>query len=586
MVGTEASQLVDKGIYQMQWTCHGLSSTVVTTALLCLGLAVTPSNAQDIMPELVAPAPISPSNPTRPLVTGIRLQGNNQTEETRIRSMVKTRVGREFDPEQIQSDVRRLAASGLFRDVQILTDKTAEGIAVTFVLEERPRIAYIKFLGNESVRDKTLLKKSEMKVEGTLNKYVIEEARLKLEDYYHTRGHGKATVEVVEGLEANDKGVVFMIHEGPLARIGSTTFVGNSIASDGRLKTQIKSKPGWFYILQGQLDKSQVEQDVDSLTAYYRSLGFFKANVNRMIKYSDSGQWAYITFVIDEGPRYEVRNISFVGHTRFETEQLFTQINMERGEFFDQKKMNADIRSISDLYGSQGYIHADVKAEPRFLETPGTLDLVYDIREGDQYRVGNINIEISGDMPHTKHAVIMNRMSLQPGDIIDITKIRDDERRIKASQLFVNEPHRGVTPSITVAPPELSEVETQVAERGRQTYRGQSPVAGEPQYRQVQQPSAQPPQYQQAQMQPYGQQQQPVYQQVQYQKPQAYQPQPQYQAQPQPSYYEQQQGYSQPQAAPATTQRTSRYSQPTYREASAAMPQQNPTSVYSSMPNN
>lgn len=529
----------------MQWIRHGLTSVVVLAALSYLGLAGHQVAAQDIVPQLTAPSPITPNVPTRPLITGIRLQGNAQTEETRIRSMIKSRVGREFDPEQIQSDVRRLAASGLFRDVQILTDKSAEGIYVTFQFEERPRIAYIKFLGNESVRDKTLLKKSEMKMEGTLNKYVIEEARLKLEDYYHTRGHGKATVQVVEGLNPEDKGVAFMIHEGPLARIGTTDFIGNSIASDARLKTQVKSKPGWFYVLNGELDKTQVEQDVDSLTAYYRSLGFFKAQINRIIKYSDSGKWAYVTFVIDEGPRYEVRNISFVGQTRFDSEQLFSQIKMERGEYFDQKKMTADVRAISDLYGSQGYIHADVQAEPRFLETPGTLDLVYDIREGDQYRVGNINIEISGDFPHTKHAVILNRMSLQPGDIIDITKIREDERRIKASQLFVNEPHRGITPSITVAPPELSDVETQVAERGGSTtYRGQSPA---PNY----QPQAYPSQQYAGQ-------------------PGGYQTAPMQQMPPQ-------------QAVP----QVSRYSQPIYREAAVpTRSQQQPTSVYSSVPSN
>lgn len=530
----------------MQWIRHGLTSVVVLTALGCLGSGLNQAAAQDIVPQLTAPSPITPSVPTQPLITGIRLQGNAQTEETRIRSMIKSRVGREFDAEQIQSDVRRLAASGLFRDVKILTDKSAEGIYVTFQFEERPRIGYIKFLGNESVRDKTLLKKSEMRLEGTLNKYVIEEARIKLEDYYHTRGHGKATVQVVEGLGPEDKGVVFMIHEGPLARIGSTAFVGNSIASDSRLKTQVKSKPGWFYVLKGQLDKSQLEQDVDSLTAYYRSLGFFKAQINRIVEYSDSGLWAYVTFVIDEGPRYEVRNISFVGHTRFETEQLTSQVKMERGEYFDQKKMNADIRAISDLYGSQGYIHADVQAEPRFLETPGTLDLVYDIREGDQYRVGNINIEISGDFPHTKHAVILNRMSLQPGDIIDITKIRDDERRIKASQLFVNEPHRGVTPSITVAPPELSEVETQVAQqRGGGTYRGQSPNANYTN-------------------QVHSQNGYPVQQ----------------------SNYQQAPSHTSPphQAVP----QMSRYSQPVYREAAVPThPQHYPNSVYSSsVPNN
>lgn len=466
-----------EGFIRMLWTRHALKIAVAITAVSYhLLIPPTSVDAQDVLPELTAPRPITPMAPTGPVVAEIRITGNAHTSETRVRSMIKSRAGREFDPEQIQSDVRRLAASGLFRDVQILTDESQQGIFVTFQLLERPRIEYIKFLGNQSVRDKTLLKKSEMGLDGTLNKYVIEDARQKLEDYYHTRGHGKATVQVVEGLNPDDKGVVFMIHEGPLARIWSTEFVGNSITSGSRLKTQIKSKPGFAWILKGQLDKSVLEQDLDALTAYYRSLGFFKAQVNRIVEFNDSGHWATVTFVIDEGPRYEVRNIAFVGHTRFDNSQLAGQLKMESGQYFDQKKMNADISAISDLYGSQGYIHADIQAEPRFLEQPGQLDLVYDIREGDQYRVGNINIEIAGDVPHTQQAVILNRLSLQPGEIIDIRKIRDDERRIISSGLFVNEPHRGVRPTIKVAPPELSQSEEQVAGRSSsRTYRGQSP---------------------------------------------------------------------------------------------------------------
>jgi len=466
----------------MQWNRRRYDVAIVSIMLTMLCGELTESQGQEILPEWAKAELTGPNIAARSMVSGIQIVGNQQTSENKIRAMIQSRIGRQFDPESIQSDVRRLAASGLFRDVKILTDRSENGIFVTFQVFERPRIAYIKFLGNESVRDKTLLKKSEMKPEGTLNKYVIEEARVKLEDFYHTRGHGKATVRVVEGLQPNDLGVVFMIHEGPLARIWSTSFVGNSIASDGRLKTQIKSKPGFAWVIGGTLDQSQVEADIDSLIAYYRSLGFFRAQINRLVDYSDDGKWATIQFVVDEGPRYEIRNISFIGHTRYTTDQLDTQVDLEPGQFFDQKKQNADISALTDLYGSQGYIHADIKSELRFLEEPGQLDLVYDIREGDQYRVGDIKVVIKGDTPHTKQSVILNRLSLQPGQIIDSRKIRQDERRIKGSGVFVNEPHRGVSPTIKISPPELGDLEPQLSDRGSSsgTYRGQSPYPSQP----------------------------------------------------------------------------------------------------------
>jgi outer membrane protein insertion porin family len=107
------------------------------------------------------------------------------------------------------------------------------------------------------------------------------------------------------------------------------------------------------------------------------------------------------------------------------------------------------------------------------------MDLVYTIEEGAVYRVGRINVHIDGEFSHTRNNVVLNRLSLQPGDIIDIREVRDSERRLKASQLFLNEPARGVTPRIVVRPPELKDLEKLAREGGdapRTTrYRGQSP---------------------------------------------------------------------------------------------------------------
>lgn len=460
----------------------------------------TPGNPQGAEPQRqTLPQPgLMPGGEARPPIAGIRIRGNNTVSENRVRAMIKSREGREFDPELIQSDVRRLASSGMFRDVQILTDTSEQGVFVTFEVQERPTIGYIKFLGNQSNRQSSLLKKSGLSVGAPMNKFQVEEARVKVEDYFRNRGHGLASVKVVEGLKPDDPGVVFMIHEGPLARVSSTSFVGNSIATDARLKTQIKTKPGIFWILWGKFERNQLEEDLESLTSYYRSLGYFQARVNRILDFDEEGKWVDVQFVIDEGPRYVVRNVSFIGQTRLTPEQLATQVKLESGQYFDQKKMNSDVATISDVYGSQGYIHADVQADLRFLEKPGELDLVYDIREGGQYRVGKINVVIDGDNPHTKHAVVMNRLSFQPGEIIDIRKIRDSERRLKYSQLFMNEPHRGISPTITVKPPELDEIE-QYAEGRSGTMRGQSPTkpiyqATPPRF-QPAYPSERPPEY-------------------------------------------------------------------------------------------
>jgi outer membrane protein insertion porin family len=124
--------------------------------------------------------------------------------------------------------------------------------------------------------------------------------------------------------------------------------------------------------------------------------------------------------------------------------------------------------TLRDLYGSMGYVFANVEAEPRFLETPGTIDLVYKISEGKQYRVGKILVDIDGDYGVTRREVILNRLSFRPGDVIDIREIRNSERRLSSSQIFGgSDPSApGPPPRIVVRPPELRELERMASEDG------------------------------------------------------------------------------------------------------------------------
>lgn len=415
--------------------------------------------------------------PTGPAlsVAQVRIVGNTTVSEQRVLAMLDTRVGRPFDDEIIQSDVRALAASRLFRDVRTFRQDSPEGVVVTFEVFERNTIRYIRYVGNEDIRETVLSQQIGISEGEALDTYSVEEARRKLEEFYHERGFSAAHVALREGNEPEHQGVVFYINEGGRQRIWATRFEGNTIASDARLRTQIQSKPGYFLLIKGEVRLVQIDDDVDRLIAYYRGLGYFRARIGRELRWDRSGSWLTLTFVIDEGPRYEIRNISFAGNMRIDTEALRQQIELREGESFNLAKMNVDIRQISDIYGGQGYIFADVQANPRFLEEPGVLDLVYDIDEGEQYRVGRVHVHIEGDYTTTRRNVVMNRLSLNPGDIIDIRKVRASETRLKASQLFLNEPARGAVPRIVVQPPELRDGRSLAEQPSQPTVRGQQP---------------------------------------------------------------------------------------------------------------
>ncbi|MBM3955092.1 MAG: hypothetical protein FJ309_10835 [Planctomycetes bacterium] len=412
----------------------------------------------------------------------VRIEGNHATEVSKLPKL-STRAGQTFDPQAIAEDVRTLHRTRKFVDVHPKVIRGAEGAVVVFQVVERPMLRYVRYVGNESVMTRTLRKKAEIDVGDSLDPYVVEEARRRLEAFYHEKGYDAARVATIEGNKPGDKGAVFLIDEGRSRKTLWTDFVGNTIVSDARLLTQIKSKPGVFWLLGGDVDRQKIDEDVDVLTAYYRSLGFFQARVGRELQvvHGAGRDWTLLTFVINEGPRYSVRNVSFIGNSRFKSEFLSRDLKLTSGEPFNQAKMDADLGLIRDIYGGRGFVFADIRADPRFLEEPGQLDLVYSVAEGQRYRVGKINVRIRGEHPHTRHATILNRLSLRPGDILDIRKLREDERRLKSSSLFLTDASKGEGPRIAFSKPDPGELEREQIARdpARPGFRGQSPD-GEP----------------------------------------------------------------------------------------------------------
>jgi outer membrane protein insertion porin family len=400
------------------------------------------------------------------LIAEIRVIGNERLATHQVLRNVNSRVGRYFDPDILKKDVEQLWRMPEIKRVNgPFLERTPQGYIITIEIEEKPFLDSIEFVGNRGISDRALKRHLSISDGQRLDVYEIRMMKGRIEEHYRDKGYPNTQVEIIDGSESGDRKVTFLIHEDQKQRYWATQFEGNTVVSDGRLKTQVKSRPGIGKLFGGLVKREEIDQDVKRLMTYYHNLGYFSCRIGREIAESNDGRWLTLKFIVDEGPRYQVRNVAFIGNEVYGYEDLsgLVKLKPEDGElpYFDASLMNADLVKLRDLYGSTGYVFADVEAEPRFLETPGTIDLVYKIAEGKQYRVGKIFVEIGGDYGVTKREVLLNRLSLRPGDIIDIREIRNSERRLMSSQIFAGSDPSvpGPPPRIVVRPPELRELE-------------------------------------------------------------------------------------------------------------------------------
>ena len=161
----------------------------------------------------------------------IRVEGLQRTDAGTVFASLPFRVGDTYNDEKGAAALRALFATGLFKDVRI----EIEGSVVVVIVEERPIIANVDFVGLKEF-DKDALIKSLRDVgigEGLpFDKALADRAEQELKRQYLTRSlYGAEVVTTVTPIERNRVNVTFTVTEGEAATISEIRIVGTKAFS-------------------------------------------------------------------------------------------------------------------------------------------------------------------------------------------------------------------------------------------------------------------------------------------------------------------------------------------------------------------
>lgn len=389
------------------------------------------------------------------LVADVRIVGNKRVTIHRILQQVQTRKDRFYDYETVLGDVRRLNDMGSFDHVTFKLEERPEGVAVTFVVHERPTISQVIFHGNRAMNDRELKGRAGVAATDPMSEFSIESARRRLVDYYREEGFNQVSIQSSTGISGDPSAVVFRINEGPKERIEDIQITGSTIVTEARLKKIIKSRDGFMGVVSyigNVADFNKIDQDINVLAAYYHNLGFLTATVGRTLKYDESGKWVTVTFVVNEGPRFKVNDIQLVGYEYATEPSLRDRLQLKPGDTFDGTKLRQDVGEIVYGYGELGFIYAEVDPQTVMRDEANEVDLVYKIVEGDRWKVGKIRVNIDGEPHLMRENTMLNLLDLREGDWINRRSLETNRSRLERSQLLETNPQIADAPDIKVVP--------------------------------------------------------------------------------------------------------------------------------------
>jgi len=364
--------------------------------------------------------------------------GPPAASESLIRANIRVKEGDTYNRASVDDDVRNLYATGYFYDIRVQEDRTVNGITLIYFLEGKQKLTDISFTGNKKFSTAKLRKKLTSKIGEPLDERKLFTDAQEIKKMYQKSGYPQTEVKYVPARDekVGRATVVFEIKEAPKVKIEDVWFEGARAFSQAKLRKQLKTRRHWMFswlTSSGVLKDEQLEEDKDKLAEFYREAGYIDFELKDLKYVYYTPRKLVLHFVISEGQRYRVGSVEFKGVSLFSTNELSRKLKMNAGEIFTPKALTKDLETIQDAYGAKGYIDTRVIPRKNPNTQTGTLDLVYEIEENDKSYIEKI--EIKGNVK-TKDRVIRRELSVAPGEIFDMVKVKRSKVRLEGTQLF------------------------------------------------------------------------------------------------------------------------------------------------------
>ena len=388
------------------------------------------------------------AQPVPPKVASIDIRGNKKIELPAIQGRLTLKPGDPYTAENVRGQIKILYETGYFEDVQVETDSTAEGIALTFLVHEKPFITEIVFDGNEELSDDKLKEKITIKSQAFLDQQQAKESAEKIRLAYQEDGFFNAQViPVVQTLDEDRKRLTFFVKEGDKAKIKTVNFDGMRAANKDEMFKVMATREWipWYGIFTqmklpsflsdaGVLKREEMNNDVERIREVLLNKGYLNAQVGLpSVELSEDKKWFVVTYAILEGEPFTVAEVGFRGNTVFEEPELRDKMKIRPGEIFQRQKIRDEITRLTDMYGSRGYAFAEVVPNVNPNNEERTATIILNIKEGEMMRIRQINV-YGNDK--TKDNVIRRELRVDEQDVIDTPSLKRSFQRLNNLNFF------------------------------------------------------------------------------------------------------------------------------------------------------
>ncbi len=377
---------------------------------------------------------------------GINVSGIEGYEDYMLAGISGLSVGQEITVpgNEITDAVKRYWRHGLFSDVKISADSiVGDKIYLHVSLAMRPRVSVINYVGLKKSEREDMENKLGLLKGAQITPNMIDRAKILAKRYFDDKGFKNADIEVRQRDDVSNKNQVILdviidkkekmkvrdiIIEGN-AQLPSRKIKGGFLRKGAFAKTHEAGKLSSLFKAK-KFTPERWAADKKKLIEKYNELGFRDATILEDTVWNADEKHVNIHIKVDEGKKYYLRNVTWVGNTVYSTDYLNALLGMKKGDVYDQKLLNKRLTEDEDAVGNQYWNHGYLfyNLQPTEVNIVGdSIDLEMRIVEGQQAHLNKVRINGNDRLYEN---VVRRELRTKPGDLFSKEALQRSAREL------------------------------------------------------------------------------------------------------------------------------------------------------------
>ncbi len=364
--------------------------------------------------------------------------------KSELYDVIKFRPGDAYQARLIREAVSALYETKQFKSVWVtIKPLEAKGIVLEIHWVKNLLLKSLHFSGNRILSKKQLLKTMSVKKGDWFSRRAFEKGMADIETLYRNKGYFQAKVTwgmILSSGKNAGVDAMLTIKEGARTKIRSVSFSGKKVFSPWRLRLQIYSNKGEYYLL------SELKEDIHRLVQFYEEAGYFRVVIGPTgVSFHEKTNEVDISITVEPSEHLKV---IFEGGELLDRKVLESLLLFKKERSLEPGVLEASARQVKQFYLREGFPFPTVTPRIKSVPEEDRVEAYFMIDSGPRSRIKKIRF--SGHYAFLSQR-LLQQMSLSESGRFQKSYYSDEELEAAATALTLFYREEGFK-NVTVTP--------------------------------------------------------------------------------------------------------------------------------------